>query len=121
MAPMSMILLTGLESRTLLDGPSQPGIYGKQKVYLLNIPPPRPANHIAEVIMQNIIQRGSAIVQKYSDPVIGAPDPSFVLQLSDDAYTGSNLYAVQKMFDGQFQFDVARVAKYRVINFSVDT
>ncbi|EGN96016.1 glycoside hydrolase family 63 protein [Serpula lacrymans var. lacrymans S7.3] len=35
-----------------------------------------------------------------------APDPSFVLQLSDEVYTGSNLYAVQKSFDGEFQFDV---------------
>lgn len=35
-----------------------------------------------------------------------APDPSFILQLPDEAVTASNLYAVQKSFDGAFQFDV---------------
>ncbi|KAF8270316.1 glycoside hydrolase [Lactarius quietus] len=35
-----------------------------------------------------------------------APDPSFTLQLSDETYSGSNLFAIQKFFDGKFQFDV---------------
>jgi mannosyl-oligosaccharide glucosidase len=35
-----------------------------------------------------------------------APDPSFTLQLSDETYSGSNLFAIQKFFDGTFQFDV---------------
>lgn len=34
------------------------------------------------------------------------PDPSFVLQLPDEIYTGSNLFAVQKSFEGEFQFDI---------------
>lgn len=34
------------------------------------------------------------------------PDPSFVLQLADEVYMGSNLYAIQKSFEGEFQFDV---------------
>jgi mannosyl-oligosaccharide glucosidase len=35
-----------------------------------------------------------------------APHPSFTLQLSDETFSGSNLLAVQKFFDGKFQFDV---------------
>lgn len=34
------------------------------------------------------------------------PDPSFTLQLSDETFSGSNLFAIQKFFDGKFQFDV---------------
>lgn len=37
---------------------------------------------------------------------MGPPDPSFILQLPDEVYTGSNLFAVQKIFDATFQFDV---------------
>ncbi|KZT28597.1 glycoside hydrolase family 63 protein [Neolentinus lepideus HHB14362 ss-1] len=59
-----------------------------------------------DFIMQNIIQRAQNILQAYKDPQKGAPDPSFVLQLSDEGLSGSNLYAVQKSFDGEFQFDV---------------
>jgi mannosyl-oligosaccharide glucosidase len=57
-------------------------------------------------ILQNIINQAQETLQEYKDPTVGAPDPSFVLQLTDDVYTGSNLYAVQKLFDGAFSFDV---------------
>jgi mannosyl-oligosaccharide glucosidase len=57
-------------------------------------------------ILQNIIKQAQETLQDYKDPTIGTPDPSFVLQLTDDVYTGSNLYAVQKLFDGEFSFDV---------------
>jgi len=58
--------------------------------------------------MQNIIVRANELVtnSKYLDPTIGSPDPSFVLQLTDEIYASSNLYAVQKTFQGDFQFDV---------------
>lgn len=42
----------------------------------------------------------------YEDPTLIPPDPAFVLQLPDEVLTGSNLYAVQKMFDGPFSFDI---------------
>ncbi|KAJ7273466.1 glycoside hydrolase family 63 protein [Mycena haematopus] len=57
-----------------------------------------------EVILQQIIKRAQEILSPYKDAT--PPDPSFVLQLPDEVYTSSNLYAVQKSFDGQFQFDV---------------
>jgi hypothetical protein len=58
------------------------------------------------VLLQNIVKRAQEILVPYKDPATGPPDPSFVLQLADEIYTGSNLYAVQKSFDGEFQFDV---------------
>ena len=57
-------------------------------------------------IVQNIIQHAQGVIAPYRDPGVGTPDPSFVLQLSDEVYSGSTLYGVQKFFDGPFQFDV---------------
>ena len=59
-----------------------------------------------EHIMNTVLKHAQAVVAPYQDPAKGAPDPSFVLQLPDETYTSSNLYAVQKFFDGEFQFDV---------------
>ncbi|CAK5279562.1 unnamed protein product, partial [Mycena citricolor] len=59
-----------------------------------------------EALMQNIVLRAQEILGGYKDSPTGPPDPSFVLQLADEVYMGSNLYAVQKSFDGEFQFDV---------------
>jgi mannosyl-oligosaccharide glucosidase len=68
--------------------------------------PPGTIWQAKEPILQNILQEAQQTLQPYKNPTIGAPDPSFVLQLTDDVYTGSNLYAVQKLFDGEFSFDV---------------
>ncbi|KAJ7940888.1 glycoside hydrolase [Mycena leptocephala] len=57
-----------------------------------------------ETILQNIIKRAQEILMAYRDGT--PPDPSFVLQLADEVYMGSNLYAIQKSFEGEFQFDV---------------
>jgi len=56
--------------------------------------------------MKALIDRAGEALVPYQDPAVGLPDPSFVLQLPDDVYTNSNLYAVQKLFDGPFEFDV---------------
>jgi mannosyl-oligosaccharide glucosidase len=57
--------------------------------------------------MQNIITRTNEVLKPYlDDPRVGMPDPSSALHLSNEVYTGSNLYAVQKLFEGEFQFDV---------------
>ncbi|KAH7889795.1 glycoside hydrolase [Phlebopus sp. FC_14] len=58
-----------------------------------------------EFILQSIMTRASPIAEKYRE-VERAPDPSFVLQLPDESDTASTLYAVQKFFDGEFQFDI---------------
>ncbi|KAF9066861.1 glycoside hydrolase [Rhodocollybia butyracea] len=70
---------------------------------------PVPAGSIwqaKEYIMQRLLQRAQEVVAPYRDPGAGVPDPSYILQLPDEVYSGSNLYAVQKIFDGEFQFDV---------------
>jgi mannosyl-oligosaccharide glucosidase len=59
---------------------------------------------IADIILQQIIKRAQEILSPYKDG--NPPDPSFVLQLPDEVYTASNLYAIQKSFEGEFQFDV---------------
>ncbi|KAG6879960.1 hypothetical protein C0992_008894 [Termitomyces sp. T32_za158] len=57
-------------------------------------------------ILNALITRAREILNSYQDPEAGLPDPSYVLQLPNEAYSGSNLFAVQKIFDGPFQFDV---------------
>lgn len=59
-----------------------------------------------DLILNALIDRARDIIVPYQDPAKDLPDPSFVLQLPDEVYTGSNLYAIQKSFDGRFQFDV---------------
>jgi len=56
--------------------------------------------------MRSILDRAREAIVPYQDPNVGAPDPSFLLSLPDDVYMNSNVYAVQKFFDGPFQFDV---------------
>ncbi|KIJ69518.1 glycoside hydrolase family 63 protein [Hydnomerulius pinastri MD-312] len=58
-----------------------------------------------EFIMQSLLKHAGPIAEQYRQ-ADRAPDPSFVLQLPDETITGSNLYAVQKFFDGEFEFDV---------------
>lgn len=57
-------------------------------------------------LMAALLKHAQEVIQPYQDPAGGAPDPSFVLQLPDEVYSSSNLYAIQKSFDGEFQFDV---------------
>ena len=59
-----------------------------------------------ELILQNIASYAKSTLASYTNPSDGAPDPSFVLQLEDENPTGSNIFAVQKTFDGKFQFDI---------------
>jgi mannosyl-oligosaccharide glucosidase len=58
-----------------------------------------------EFIMKDIVENARKFVKdtKGSDSI---PHPSFTLQLSDETLSGSNLLAIQKFFDGKFQFDV---------------
>lgn len=56
--------------------------------------------------MQNVIKHASEVLAPYNVPNVVPPHPSFALQLNDEIFSGSNLYAVQKSFDGPFQFDI---------------
>ena len=59
----------------------------------------------ADFIMQSVLKHAGPVAEQYRQ-ADSAPDPSFVLQLPDETLTASNLFAVQKFFDGEFQFDV---------------
>ncbi|PSR88880.1 hypothetical protein PHLCEN_2v5029 [Hermanssonia centrifuga] len=59
-----------------------------------------------EHILQSIIQHAKEVIAPYQEHPSGPPDPSFVLQLPNEVFTGSTMYAVQKIFDGPFEFDV---------------
>ncbi|KAF9566233.1 glycoside hydrolase [Agrocybe pediades] len=61
---------------------------------------------VSHVIMKAILDRAREAIVPYQDPTVGAPDPSYLLSLPDDVYMNSNVYAVQKFFDGPFQFDI---------------
>lgn len=78
---------------------------GKTHYLGLRIPPGN-MWQAKEPILQNIIKQAQETLNSYRDPTMGAPEPSFVLRLTDDIYTGSNLYAIQKSFEGEFSFDV---------------
>jgi hypothetical protein len=89
------------------DGLYRQETYGRQKVrsvqlqYLSYAYPKVP-----EVILKSLIERANDVLQPYKDSTTGFPDPSFTLQLPNDVSTSSNLFAVQKMFQAEFQFDV---------------
>ncbi|EKM55733.1 glycoside hydrolase family 63 protein [Phanerochaete carnosa HHB-10118-sp] len=59
-----------------------------------------------EYILSSIVDHAKQAILPYQDSTTTPPDPSFVLQLPDEVFTGSSLYAVQKIFDGSFQFEV---------------
>ncbi|KAL0947197.1 hypothetical protein HGRIS_013317 [Hohenbuehelia grisea] len=85
---------------------SQRGLYGKRKVGSDSTASRRRLIFFTDVIMNNLIKRAQEIIEPYKNPTVGPPDPSYILQVSDEIYSNSNLYAFQKSFDGPFQFDV---------------
>jgi mannosyl-oligosaccharide glucosidase len=63
-------------------------------------------DRFTEMILQNIITQARAVIEPYQSTPASVPDPSFALQLNDEILSGSNLFAIQKTFDGAFSFDV---------------
>lgn len=47
-----------------------------------------------------------AVLTPYQQAQDTPPDPSFLFQLPNEISSTSNLLAVQKTFDGRFQFDI---------------
>ena len=58
------------------------------------------------MVMDAILRHAQDVLTPYKDPNIGPPDPAFTLQLPDEIFSGSNVYAVQKTFRGNFQYDI---------------
>ncbi|KIJ27409.1 glycoside hydrolase family 63 protein [Sphaerobolus stellatus SS14] len=59
-----------------------------------------------DVVMSKLITLAQSNIESYRKAENGYPDPSFVLRLPNEVYSGSNLFAIQKTFDGKFQFDI---------------
>jgi mannosyl-oligosaccharide glucosidase len=60
----------------------------------------------SEYLLQKVLQSAQAALEPFRETPTEVPDPSFVLLLPDETYSSSNLYAVQKMLEGTWQFDV---------------
>ena len=83
--------------------------YGRPKVSRRSSKYPQFPSHalrLVDIIQNTIVKAEQEAIASYKDGAKGYPDPAFVYQLPDEAYTGSNLFAVQKHYDGPFQFDV---------------
>ncbi len=59
-----------------------------------------------DVVMQSVKKHAQEVLAPFRGTICEMPDPSFTLQLPDKVYSGSNLFAIQKTFDGKFEFDV---------------
>lgn len=76
---------------------------GRSRYFLQD--PSSQSYSVIDFITQSILKYAKPIAEQYREGDY-SPDPSFVLQLPDETVTASNLFAVQKFFDGEFQFDV---------------
>jgi len=65
-----------------------------------------PVHHFTDIILKSLIEHARELVAPYTDPNAGHPEASYTLRLPNEVMLGSNLFAVQKTFDGSFQFDV---------------
>ena len=59
-----------------------------------------------EFIQSALVSKAKVLLEQYKTNGEGYPDPSFAIQFPDDVYLNSNFYAIQKTFDGPFQFDI---------------
>ncbi|KIK79717.1 glycoside hydrolase family 63 protein [Paxillus rubicundulus Ve08.2h10] len=100
-------IVDGFDNRALTTGPHSEVFadrLGKSHFVGLRVDPGQVWT-AKEFIMQSLLKRAGPIAEQYRQAE-HAPDPSFVLQLPDETVTASNLFAVQKLFDGEFEFDV---------------
>ncbi|KAF9050729.1 glycoside hydrolase [Hymenopellis radicata] len=58
-----------------------------------------------DVIVQRLLKNAQELLAPFGKEG-PFPEPAAILGLPNDVYTGSNLYAVQKIFDGPFSFDI---------------
>ncbi|KAF8510232.1 glycoside hydrolase [Hysterangium stoloniferum] len=61
---------------------------------------------VKDLLLPKILEVAQTSIDTYRKRELPFPDPSFVLRLPNDVYSGSNLFAIQKTFDGQFEFDI---------------
>ncbi|KAI0807266.1 glycoside hydrolase [Fomes fomentarius] len=78
---------------------------GKAHLLSLRVPPGQ-VWQAKEHIQKNLIKYAQEVINGYREAKQGYPDPAFVFQLPDEFYSSSNLFAIQKHYNGPFQFDV---------------
>jgi mannosyl-oligosaccharide glucosidase len=61
---------------------------------------------VVDILLKNIIDHATTVIKPFNEDKQNPPDPAFVLELEDEVLSGSNLYAIQKTFNGPFSFDV---------------
>ncbi|EJD53371.1 glycoside hydrolase family 63 protein [Auricularia subglabra TFB-10046 SS5] len=59
-----------------------------------------------DLILGNIYETAEDVLKPFKDSEMGPPDPAFVLRLTNEVYSNANFYALQKFYEGPFQFDV---------------
>ncbi|KAG8861996.1 Processing alpha glucosidase I [Tulasnella sp. 330] len=59
-----------------------------------------------DMIYKAILEFAMPIATKYQEQQKSLPEPAFLLALPDDITSGSNIYAIQKQFEGEFTFDI---------------
>ncbi|QRW27438.1 glycoside hydrolase family 63 protein [Rhizoctonia solani] len=70
------------------------------------VAPPGQVWQAKDILLKNIIDHATTIIKPFNEDKQNPPDPAFVLNLEDEVLSGSNLYAVQKTFNGAFSFDI---------------
>ncbi|CAE6460436.1 unnamed protein product [Rhizoctonia solani] len=70
------------------------------------VAPPGQVWQAKDILLKNIIDHATTVIKPFNEDKQNPPDPAFVLELEDEVLSGSNLYAVQKTFNGPFSFDV---------------
>ncbi|GJJ12478.1 hypothetical protein Clacol_006720 [Clathrus columnatus] len=58
------------------------------------------------LIISSLMTAAQNILKPYQQSEIPLPDPSFLFQLPNEVHSMSNLFAIQKTYDGKFQFDI---------------
>ncbi|CCO28040.1 mannosyl-oligosaccharide glucosidase [Rhizoctonia solani AG-1 IB] len=70
------------------------------------VAPPGQVWQAKDILLKNIIDHATTVIKPFNEDKQNPPDPAFVLELEDEVLSGSNLYAIQKTFNGPFSFDV---------------
>ncbi|KAF8626209.1 hypothetical protein AX15_004899 [Amanita polypyramis BW_CC] len=96
------------DNKHVTDGPFAAGFKKTigRTYYSGQVVPSGDAWKAKDFVMKSLIEHARELVAPFSDPNEGPPDPSYILHLPNEVSFGSNLFAVQKTFDGSFQFDV---------------
>ncbi|KAI0033259.1 glycoside hydrolase [Vararia minispora EC-137] len=68
--------------------------------------PPGDVWKAKDAFLELLLAHAKEVLDPFQKPGTPPPDPSYTLQLPDVNHESSNMFAVQKFFDGPFQFDV---------------